>query len=55
MRPGHSACVMVSPTAQNRECLAVQEGGPGSIEESSESQGNPRNPLCELNVRQKEE
>lgn len=55
MRPGHSVCVTVSPTTQNHASLAVQEGGPGSIEESSESQGNPRNPLRELNVRQKEE
>lgn len=38
------------PTPKNVNASVVEEGGPGRVEEHSDSQGNPRNPLSELNV-----
>lgn len=43
------------PPPKNVNASVVEEGGPGCIEEHSESWGNHRNPLVELNALQKEE
>ena len=43
------------PPPKNVNALGVVEGGPGCVEEHSESQGNHRNPLGGLNTLQKEE